>query len=243
MTGEHDALRDVIAAVALGAAPPDEVARVEAHAAECLVCREELAQLRVAADGLATAVPQHEPRQELKDALMATVRAEARVASPGTAVASAPSPARRRRIWFTLPRMRVALAVMGVALVGLLAWNVTLLRDTPATANVVVSPITGTDALPAARGQVVFLRGRDTAVVQFEGLPALPSDRAYQLWALRPGVAPRSVGLLEDDGARRQAVAIGDLAGIETFAITAQPRTNRAAPEGPILAQGAFRTT
>ena len=43
MTHEHDVLRDLLAPVALGAAEPDEVARVEAHATECAVCREELA--------------------------------------------------------------------------------------------------------------------------------------------------------------------------------------------------------
>ncbi len=243
MSGEHDALRDLIAPVALGAATPEEVARVEAHAAECVVCREELANLGVAAASLATSVPQHEPRADVKAALMATVRAEARSTTSALPEPAAPARTRTRRRWATLPRMRVAVAVMGAALVGLLAWNVTLLRDASPPTAVVVSPITGTDAMPAARGEVVFLPGRDTAVVQFTGLPPLTADRAYQLWAIRPGGSPKSVGLLEEDGARRQAVSVGGLSGVETFAITAQPRTHRTVPEGPILAQGALRTT
>ena len=77
MTREHDALRDLIAPVALGAADPHEIARVEAHVAECAVCREELGSLRSAAGVLAVAVPQRDPSADLKASLMRTVRAEA----------------------------------------------------------------------------------------------------------------------------------------------------------------------
>ncbi|HSI29825.1 MAG TPA: zf-HC2 domain-containing protein, partial [Miltoncostaeaceae bacterium] len=77
MTREHDAIRELLAPVALGAAEPDEVARVEAHAADCSECRRELAGLDAAADVLALAVPQRDPSPALRDSLMATVRGEA----------------------------------------------------------------------------------------------------------------------------------------------------------------------
>ena len=77
MTNEHDNLRDLLAPVALGAAEPAEVARVEAHAAECAICREELAGLRDAAGILAVSVPQEEAPPALKDSIMSIVRAEA----------------------------------------------------------------------------------------------------------------------------------------------------------------------
>ena len=96
MTREHDALRDLIAPVALGAAAPHEIARVEAHAAECAVCREELASLRAAADVLAVAVPQREPSPDLKASIMKVVREEAgerqAAAAAGTEPPEAPAP-------------------------------------------------------------------------------------------------------------------------------------------------------
>jgi len=92
MTREHESLRDLIAPVALGAAAPHEIARVEAHAKQCAVCGEELASLRAAADVLAIAVPQHDPPPSLKDGLMATVRAEAAERAGEEPQAAPPAP-------------------------------------------------------------------------------------------------------------------------------------------------------
>ena len=66
-------------------------ARVEAHAAECAVCREELAALRATADALAIAVPQVEPPDSLKASLMSTVRAEAPARAAAAGVEAEPS--------------------------------------------------------------------------------------------------------------------------------------------------------
>jgi len=49
MSAEHEAVRGMLAPVALGAACPSERARVEEHASVCAVCCEELAGLRAAA--------------------------------------------------------------------------------------------------------------------------------------------------------------------------------------------------
>ncbi len=61
----------------------------------------------------------------------------------------------------------------------------------------------------------------------------MPGD-AYQLWVLRGGM-PESAGLFQPTGPA-QAVRVADnVAGADALAVTAQPRTSRAAPEGPIL--------
>ena len=70
MTTEHDALHDLLAPVALGAADPTEIARVEAHAARCAICREELENLRAGVAMLAADVPQEEPSPRLKASLI-----------------------------------------------------------------------------------------------------------------------------------------------------------------------------
>ena len=103
MTTEHDALRDLLAPVALGAAEPAEIARVEAHAAGCAICREELEALRAGAAVLAVDVPQHEPPPGLRDSMMSIVRAEAAERAEREEPAARPAPARpaprgRRRL-------------------------------------------------------------------------------------------------------------------------------------------------
>jgi hypothetical protein len=245
MTGEHDALRDLIAPVALGAAEPREVARVEAHAAECAVCREELTSLRAAADVLAVAVTQHEPSPGLKASLMRTVREEA----PARAAAAGiePTPPGRvsprggpRRLWLSGWLLRPWPAVAAIAAVAalLLGWNIALQTssDGPGSRGVITLAIAGTADAPGVTGSVVYVPDEDTAVVRLSRLPALEQGDAYQLWVIRDGV-PRSAGLFEPTGpASAQTVATG-LAGADALGVTAQPRGHRTTPEGPILVE------
>ncbi len=239
MTAEHDALRDLIAPVALGAAERHEVARVEAHAAECAVCREELAALRATADVLAVAAPQVEPPDSLKASLMATVRAEApeRQAEVGIGV-EPPRPAPARRSWrpgWLRPWPAVAAIATVAAL--LLGWNIALQTSghDGGRTEVPTLAFTGTAAAPSVTGRVAFLPGEDRAVVTMGKLPKLAPGDAYQLWIIRDGT-PVSAGLFEKQAGSQdvRAVASG-LTGAEAIAVTAQPADHRTTPEGPIL--------
>lgn len=247
MTREHDALRDLIAPVALGAAEPSEIARVEAHAADCAVCREELGSLRAGADLLGVAVPQMEPRPDLKASLMATVRAEA----PARAIAAgvglepdaAPSrPAPRRRSWFSgLLRPWPAVAAVATVAALLLGWNIALQTGSDDPSRPVSTlAVSGTSDAPGVIGRVLYVPEEDTAVVSLSRLPQLEEGDAYQLWVIRDG-QPTSAGLFEQTGpAEARTVATG-LAGADALAVTAQPRTSRTTPEGPILVEAAFQ--
>jgi hypothetical protein len=233
VTHEHDTLRDLLAPVALGAAEPHEVERVEAHAAECAVCREELAGLRAGADVLAVAVPQREPPARLKESLMATVRAEA--AERGQAPATEPAPRRRAR----LPRLRPwpVVAVLAAVAALLLAWNVALqVGSDSGGEDVAAVAVSGTAEAPGVTGRVVYVPGEDTAVMRLQGLPALDPGDAYQLWVIRDGAA-RSAGLFEPVGPAAAVRVASGLTGADALAVTAQPRTNRVTPEGPILVE------
>ncbi|MGD9570999.1 MAG: anti-sigma factor [Thermoleophilia bacterium] len=238
MTREHDAVRDLVAVVALGAADPAETARVEAHAAECAVCREELAALRGGADVLAVAVPQHEPRPELRASLMETVRREA---AERSAAAEGPEPQRpapsRRRWWDAPARLRPVLAVAAALAALLVGWGVATQfsgDDGPAATTVAVA---GTPDAPAIEGRVVYVPDEGTAVMELSNLPPLAVGDAYQLWVLRDGEPPRSAGLMEASGPAQARVAATGLEGAQGLAVTAQPRTSRMVPEGPILVQ------
>ena len=243
MTNEHDVLHDLLAPVALGAAEPSEIARVEAHAADCPVCREELAGLREAAGALAVAVPQEEAPPALKGSIMEIVRAEA--AERAAREEPAPPPAARPRRGRWLPGLRPWPAVAALAAVAalLLAWNIALQvgGDGGGGAEVATLPVAGTAAAPGVTGRLIYVPGEDTAVMRLERLPPLDPGDAYQLWVLRDGRA-RSAGLLEATGpAQAQGVAAG-VAGADGLAVTAQPATSRDAPEGPILVQSPLQT-
>jgi anti-sigma-K factor RskA len=244
MTREHDALRDLIAPVAVGAAEPNEVVRVDAHAADCPVCREELESLRASADVLAVAVPMHEPRPELKASIMGVVRAEAAAGAPIDAPVAPPAtvPA-RRRWWLPSVGLRPALATVAAIAALLLGWNIALqLSDDPAPDPGTTLSVAGTADAPGVTGRIVYLPEEDTALVRLERLPALEPGEAYQLWVLRDGSAPRSAGLFRQIGpAEAERVATG-LAGADGLAVTAQPRTSRVTPEGPILVQAELRS-
>lgn len=243
---EHETARDLLAPVALGAAEPAEIERVEAHAAECPICREELAGLRGAAGILAVAVPQEEAPPALKESIMLIVRAEAaeRAAQEESAEERAPAraPRPRRGRWLSGLRPWPALAAVAAVAALLLAWNVALqVGDDGGGAEVATLPVAGTAAAPGVTGRVIYLPGEDAAVVRLSRLPALDAGEAYQLWVLRDGV-PRSAGLFEPIGpTQAQSVASG-LAGADALAVTAQPRTSRAAPEGPILVEAPLQT-
>ncbi|WP_217915454.1 anti-sigma factor [Miltoncostaea marina] len=240
MTREHDAVRDLIAPVVLGAAGAGETARVEAHAATCAVCQEELAALRAGAGALAVAVPQHDPPPRLKASIMATVRAEA---APEPAGAAAAAPRRSLRSW--LPGgggLRPVVAGLAAVAALLLGWNVALQvgDDDGGGGAVTTLEVAGTSSAPAIGGRLVWVPGEDAAVVELGRLPALGAGEAFQLWVLRAGEPPRSAGLFEPTGPGAARAAASGLAGADGLAVTAQPRASRSVPEGPILAQVAL---
>ena len=241
MTREHDAIRELLAPVALGAAEPAEVERVEAHVAECAVCLEELAGLSAASGVLALAVPPVDPPPALRESIMARVRAEAAARRAAEAAEGGPPARRRRSVGSRLRgaagsiRPWPAVAVVAVIAAILLGWNIVLqTSDEGGREDVAALSVTGSADAPSISGRVVYVPGEDTAVMRLNGLPPLKEGDAYQLWVLRGGM-PESAGLFQPTGPA-QAVRVADnLAGADALAVTAQPRTSRTAPEGPIL--------
>ena len=229
MTVEHDTLRELLAPVALGAAEPAEVARVEAHADGCAECRAELQELREDAAVLALSVPLEEPPARLKRSLMATVRREAAAAQ-----ATAPARPRARRRWRLRgwPALAAAACAVALALVGL---NVALLvgsdDDAPADPALVALDARGTGGLAA---RVLLLPEHDRAIVTLEGARRLGATEGYELWVLADGHA-RSAGFLVAEGPARASLVASGLRDAEALAVTREPHANTRAPSGPPL--------
>lgn len=209
---DHDAIRELIAPVALGAATEQETAEVERHAATCHDCRAELDILRGAAAGLALDVPQLDPPSALKSRVMDAVRADGR--APASV---APSRRRRFSLW---PSLAGALAVLAA---GLIVWNVSLQGDDPVSRQ--ISFVGTTD--PSVSGLVVI--EKDAAVMRITGLAALAPDEGYELWTIRDGI-PRSEGFAARTASGEVVVATADLAGVTALAVTPEKRSNTSAP-------------
>ena len=111
----------------------------------------------------------------------------------------------------------------------------------PSTPGVATLAITGTSDAPGITGRVVYVRSEDTAIMNLSHLPPLPADEAYQLWILRGGTAT-SAGLFEQTGPTEGRRVATGVAGADGVAVTAQPRSNRTTPEGPILVTSALPT-
>ena len=210
---DHNAIRELIAPVALGAATEQETADVERHAATCHDCRAELDVLSAAAAGLALEVPQLDPPPALKGRIMDAVRVENRVQAVGT-----PSRRGRRTLW---PALAGALAVLAA---GLVAWNVSLQGNGPASRQI---SFVGTSD-PGVSGRVV-IDAKGTAVMRITGLPQLAADQSYELWTIRDG-RPRSEGFAARTAHGEVVVATADLAGASALAITPEHRSNTNAP-------------
>lgn len=231
MTAEHDALRDLIAPVALGAADPHEVARVEAHARECPVCAEDLAAYRAGADLLARHVPQIEPPATLRRDLMEAVQADARARE---AVASAPAAEGRRgrrprRSW--LPALRpwpTATAFVLAAALVLAGWNIALQARDDAPAGGVTAMSVNGDA--GVKARVLYLPDEDTAVVRLSRLRPPGEGRGYELWILRDGAQPQSGGFLDDAGPAEAVKVVSGLRDAAGLAVTEEPLTNVTRP-------------
>ena len=109
-TSDHKRWSEDLAAYMLGALEPEEAAELERHLEGCERCREEMRWLEPAVHTLPESVERQEPPKQLRQSLMAEVRADAR------AERSSPRPSRWRGLW-AKRGLRVATGFALVALV------------------------------------------------------------------------------------------------------------------------------
>ena len=69
------------------------------------------------------------------------------------------------------------------------------------------------------------------------------SDKSLQLWALPPGAAPRSLGVLSQEKLLQLAAGEGDVREVPALAISLEPKggvPSETGPTGPVLFKGAL---
>ena len=232
---DHTSYHEEIGAYLLGALTDLERQAFEHHMANCAQCRDEVEQLRPAADALPRSVEQVEPPPSLKTSLMEVVEREARAAGE-----SAAAPARRRtplRERLRLPSLRPALAVGGLALVLGLAAGFGVAQLGGEDGARTIAATVDESRLPMASGSLqVEGDGENGAILRVNGMSELDEAQVYQAWVQRDGtVVPQPTFEVGADGGGAVAVT-DDLSGAEAVLVTREPRGGSRAPsEQPIL--------
>lgn len=197
MSDQH--VHDLLDLYALGALEPAETLEVERHLETCDECRVALEEQRWVVEQLAWAVEQREPSSALRLKVRRRIESLERA---GQVVAEQPVQVKRSwrdRLFGGGLRPLHGLALAGLLMILVLAgWNFRLQRDLADLSRQVsaqrreqtallasgaqVITMQAQPAAPEARGNLVINPQGKTAYLVASGLPALPSDKAYQLW-------------------------------------------------------------
>lgn len=163
-----DEVRDLIAAYSLGTATPEERKAVEDHLESCDL-HGEIVEMQAAALGLALAAPEMEPPAALRARIMRAAQGKSTTAMP-----------RRMPRW--LASGYAIAAVLAIAVIGLVAWNIVLqVSDEDSVENFVHFYKEGDgDWL-----RVETVLGQPHAAISLGGLDHLDPGLDYQLWTFR----------------------------------------------------------
>ena len=190
------------------------------HVETCERCRVQLREMEAVAAALAFAAPQAEPPPELRDRLLEAIGPEV--------VPSAPqAPPQPRARWSWWPRVSAAaVPVLGLAVIALAVWNISLRSDVNNGEVRSVAPI-------ADVGNVVSFSGGQATVVG--GLKPAPAGHTYEAWVIPKGEAvPQAAGTFAG-GNDMSFTLTRNASASDTIVITLEPGTGGSAPKGPVV--------
>jgi len=262
----HQELIESAASYALDALEADERVAFEAHLADCDQCQSEVAAYREVAGALVhAAAPVPAPPPALRDRILREARQVRPIATVSRPLVTAAPPARSRG---RMAPWLVAAASLAAAIVVLLmdrserernqrlAVELESARATLARTDSTLSAFLGPEVhvvsltAPAEqkpRVRVFWNHTRRTYIVTALGLPPAPEGKTYQLWAMRKGQAPLSMGTFNPDASGRTvtmlavAQAITDGGFIDDCAMTVEPAGGSPQPTETPRLIGAWR--
>ena len=227
MNGEHPD-RDDLVAFALGALEPSEERAVEGHAPSCARCTRELEALVPAVGALGESVEQLEPPPELRERVLAEVRADIE----RTAAAEAPPLRAPRRGWrglFARPALAVGLSIVIAAVGGYVIAGNNGGDGGEAGTTVAVQPtpnssIAGTLAV-----------GENTSMLDLRGLAQLKGREVYQVWVAKGQSVEPSSNFIPDASGRAMTAVDGQLSSGTKVMLTKESAPGHTTPTPPIL--------
>ena len=244
---DHERYRELAGPYALDALEAEQRAPFEAHLAECATCRADVQAFREVAGALAHAAPAATPPPGLRDRVLREARQVRPLGAARTPrfpwIAAAASIALAIVAGYGYWRgrterdgLRGAIATMQAQLDSADRVVATILDSTVGTAD-----LAATGKAPTMR--LYWNRVRGLVVVAAFDLPPAPSGRIYQLWAIKKGQNPVSVGTFNTAAGGRAIVTLPAPAGrtYQLWAIaTGKPPvslgTFNTAPDGRLTA-------
>jgi anti-sigma-K factor RskA len=248
----HEQFADDLALYSLDALDGSQKAVIEEHVKTCAVCRRELETLRGDMSLLALSTSGPHPPQRSRDRLMSAIAADNPAVAPEPAAVSSGG-------WFGRLGWTAAAAVLiaGALLMNdakeknaalqreIAGWQEkTAVRDAelervrsefaaftgPSAQPVTLVVVNGH---PQPQGKAIYLQSSGKLLFVASNLPALPDDKAYELWLLPSAGAPVPAGVFRPDTKGSGVVVNPPLsAGVSAkgFAITVEPKEGSAAP-------------
>jgi anti-sigma-K factor RskA len=214
---DHTRWSDDLAAYMLGALKPGEATELERHLEGCERCREEMRWLEPAVHSLPESVARREPPKQLRQTLMAEVRADA--------AAEKPTRSRSRR-WVLKPA--VGFAVVALLVAGVVGYEVGKDgSDGGEAASTIVRQVDGMTVKMVQEGE--------SGTLQLSGVPEVPQDKVLEAWVEREGKVESVPALFVPDRHGQAETRIADMTGVETVMVTEEPQGGSDAPTGEPL--------
>ena len=269
----HEDYKAMLPLAALSTLDGEEARVLEQHLAACAECRAELDDWQATAVALAHTAEPLEPSAQVRDRILAGVRAEGGssradnvipISSAATRAASSPS-------WsWRFQAIAAAVIFFGLMIGLVVLWRQNrayrtevarlseqmkkmsrqLDREHQALAlltkpGIRMAELAGTKEAPAAHGMLAVDSKSGRAVFMAQGLPQAPAGKAYQLWFIA-GSKPMPGRVFKTDvsgNAMMDEQLPPEALNAGTFAVTLEPQSGMRSPTGPMYLLTPTRAT
>lgn len=219
---DHSRWSDDLAAYVLGALERDEAAAFERHLDGCDRCQEEMRWLQPALQTLPESVERTEPPPQLRESLMAEVRADAR------AEREASERPAQARSWGWLLKPAAGLAVVALLVAGVVGYEVGKDGSGDGGGTTVERQVGGINVKMVQEG--------NSGTLQLAGVHQLPPDKVLEAWVEREGQVEAVPALFVPDRAGQAETRIADMSGVAVVMVTEEPQGGSDQPTGdPIM--------
>lgn len=226
MNGEHPD-RDDLVAFALGALEPEEERLVEAHAPSCARCIRELEALVPAVGVLGESVEQLEPPPELRERVLAEVRADVQRYAAERESSAPPRPPRRGwRGLFARPAFAVGLAIVVAAVGGYLIAG----SNGGGGAEQTTVPVVAQQGIGGS-----LAVDENSSMLDLHGLGQLKGGEVYQVWVAEGQSVKPSSNFIPDANGRAMTAVDGHLTPGTKVMVTRESQPGMTTPTPPIL--------
>jgi anti-sigma-K factor RskA len=219
---DHNRWGEDLAAYMLGALEPGEADEFGRHLEGCRRCQAEVRWFEPALGTLAESAERREPPRQLREALLAEVRADARRSASAEPRRATRSPFSR---WLLKPA--VGFAVLALLIAGAVGYEVGSDGDGAGGPSTLERNIDGIG--------VKMIQEGGGGTLQLSNLPQLPADKVLEAWVEREGEVEAVPALLVPDRNGQAETTIADMSGVSTVMVTEEPQGGSEEPTSPAI--------